>query len=80
MSDGSQRKITEKDLLEAFARVIRDDHPNPQREQCPNPSVLQQIAAAPANEMLINESTLRHISHCWPCLNDLKKLRESRQS
>lgn len=80
MSDGSQKKITERDLLEAFERVVREGHANPKREHCPDPLVIQQMAAAPANEILIDEPTLRHIGRCWPCLNDLKRLREKRKS
>lgn len=80
MSDGVQKRITERDLLEAFERVMREDHPNPSREHCPDPVVIQQMAAAPADEIVIDEMTLRHIGSCWPCLNDLKRLREKRKS
>lgn len=75
----AQTKINEKDLLEAFERVVREDHPNPKREDCPDPFVIQQIVAAPADEILIDELTLRHIGQCWPCLNDLKRLRGVRE-
>lgn len=78
-SGDTRKRITEKDLVEAFERVLREDHPNPTREQCPAPSVLQQIAGAPADSILIDHQTLTHIGQCWPCLDDLKRLREGRK-
>jgi hypothetical protein len=72
-------KITERELLEAFERVTREDSPTPKRENCLDRFVIQQLAAAPANEIPIDEQTLRHIGRCWPCLNDIKRLREKRK-
>jgi hypothetical protein len=80
MPDGSQKRVTERHLIEAFAKVIREDHSNPNREKCPDPLVIQEMAASPADEILIDEATLNHIGHCWPCLSDLKRLRHKRKS
>jgi hypothetical protein len=80
VSDGTQKNITERELIEALERVMREDDPNPSREDCPDSLALQQLAAAPANEIPIDEPTLLHIGHCWACLSDLKRLREKRKS
>lgn len=79
MSDRFQKTITETDLLDAFRHVLREDYPNPNREHCPDPSVLQAMADAPADKIPIDKLILRHIGECWPCLNDLKRLREKKK-
>jgi hypothetical protein len=69
------RKITEKELLEVFNRVVREDHPNPERVSCPGRTALEQLAAAPAEGVSIEEQVLLHIGVCSPCLKELMELR-----
>jgi len=71
------RKITEKDLIAALARVNEQDNPNPNREGCPTPSILEDLATAPAGARRVEESILLHLGSCSPCSKDLKTLREN---
>ena len=74
------RKMTEQDLNTALIRVNRKDNPNPDRHDCPNRATLEHLASAPADEVRIEESTLLHLGNCWPCSQDLKKLRKKAKS
>ena len=65
--------MNEKALIEAFERVVRAEHANPQRQGCPGNSVLRQLAVRP--ETFGPGRVLRHIGHCAPCLRELKDLR-----
>lgn len=76
MSDDSQEKIHERDLLAALERVMRDDHPNPDRIDCPEPIVIERLATLPVNEIQVDQATLHHISQCWPCFSRLKELKQ----
>jgi len=68
-------RSVEKRLIDTFDRVIREDHPNPDRTGCPGDAALRQLAFQPGQ--FRSESTLDHITHCAPCLDQLKKLRAS---
>jgi hypothetical protein len=71
----SKKPITEQDLIDALARANRTDNPNPRRNGCPPEKVLEQLARFPANDIPIEHSTLLHLSDCWPCGEELKRLR-----
>jgi hypothetical protein len=68
---------SEKELLDAFERIIRADFPNPQRIGCPGPDVLRELAQPPAHTQLAH--LLAHIRQCAPCFDELKELRQKRQ-
>jgi len=68
----------EKQLIDAFNRVVRRDHPNPSRTHCPGVAALRELACQP--EELPSASILAHIGHCAPCLDELKGLRASIQN
>ena len=65
---------SEKDLLDAFDRVVHEDFPNPQRIACPGREVLLKIARQPADAQLAYQ--LAHIRQCAPCFDELKELRQ----
>jgi hypothetical protein len=64
----------EKELLDAFDRVVHEDFPNPQRIDCPGRDVLLKLAQRPADTQFA--SLLAHIRQCAPCFDDLKELRQ----
>jgi hypothetical protein len=66
----------EKELLDAFDRVVHQDHPNPERIDYPGTTVLQKLAAEPV--AVQSESILAHIRRCAPCFDELKELRRRR--
>jgi hypothetical protein len=68
----------EEELLEAFDRVVHQDHPNPHRIDCPSTSALQQLAGELAAAQ--SASVLAHIRQCAPCFDELKELRRRRKS
>lgn len=39
-----RKKISLKELLEASEETLREDHPNPNREGCPEHSLLETLA------------------------------------
>jgi hypothetical protein len=63
----------EKELLDAFDRVVHEDFPNPQRINCPRREVLQKLAHQPADTQFVQ--ILAHIRQCAPCFDELKELR-----
>ncbi len=63
----------EKELFDAFERVVHQDYPNPWRIDCPGQFALQKLAAEP--EAVHSASTLAHIRQCAPCFDELKELR-----
>jgi hypothetical protein len=65
---------SEKELLDAFDRVVHEDFPNPQRVACPGREVLLKLAQRPADAQ--SASLLAHIRQCAPCFDDLKELRK----
>jgi hypothetical protein len=64
----------EKELLDAFDRVVHEDFPNPQRIDCPGRDVLLKLAQRPADTQFA--SLLAHIRQCAPCFDELKDLRQ----
>jgi hypothetical protein len=66
----------EKELLDAFDRVVHQDYPNPRRINCPGSSALEKLAAVP--EAHCSSSTLAHIRQCAPCFDELRELRRMR--
>lgn len=66
----------EKELLSAFDRVVHQDHPNPERINCPRASALEKLAIGPV--VLQSESILAHIRECAPCFDELRELRQGR--
>jgi hypothetical protein len=72
----SKKQITEQNLIDALARANRARTPNPRRRGCPPQKALEQLARFPANDMSVEDSTLLHLADCWPCAQELKRLRE----
>jgi len=68
----------EKQLIDAFDRVVHQDHHNPNRVNCPAIAALRELASQP--EQLRSVSILAHITLCAPCLDELKELRASIQN
>jgi hypothetical protein len=64
--------VTERELIEFFERVVREDYPNPERVGCPSREVLKQAASSP---MHAAQSILDHIAKCAPCLQEYDRLR-----
>jgi hypothetical protein len=63
----------EKELLDAFERLVHEDFPNPQRINCPGCEALGKLAEHPADSQLTH--LLPHIRQCAPCFDELKELR-----
>jgi hypothetical protein len=68
---------SEKELLDAFDRVVHEDFPNPQRIACPGRDVLLKLAQRPADTQFA--PLLAHIRQCAPCFDELKDLRQKRR-
>ena len=64
----------EKELLDAFCRVVHKDFPNPQRIACPGREILLRFARQPADTQFAQ--LLAHIQQCAPCFDELKELRQ----
>lgn len=64
---------SEKELLDAFERIIHEDFPNPQRIDCPGHEALLKLAEGSANGPL--RHLLAHVRQCGPCFDELKELR-----
>jgi hypothetical protein len=67
---------SEKELLDAFDRVLHEDFPNPQRIACPKREVLLKLAQQPADSTQLAH-LLAHIRRCAPCFDELKELRQT---
>ena len=63
----------EKELLDAFDRVLHEDFPNPQRIDCPEHQVLLKLAQQPSDAQLSH--LVDHVRRCAPCFDELKELR-----
>jgi hypothetical protein len=68
------RMDSEKELLDAFDRVVHEDFPNPQRIACLGREVLLKLAQQPADTQVAH--LLAHIRQCAPCFDELKELRQ----
>lgn len=64
---------SEKELLDAFERIIHADFPNPQRIDCPGHEALLKLAEGSAQVQLTH--ILAHVQQCAPCFDELKELR-----
>ena len=64
---------SEKELLEAFERIIHEDFPNPQRIGCPGRDALLRLAEGSGHVQ--QTLLLAHIRQCAPCFDELKELR-----
>ena len=64
---------SEKELLEAFERIIHEDFPNPQRVDCPGDEALLKLAEGSGDVQ--QTRLLAHIRQCAPCFDKLKELR-----
>ncbi len=64
----------EKELLDAFDKVVHEDFPNPQRVACPGREVLLKLAHHAADAQLAH--LLPHIRQCAPCFDELKEMRQ----
>jgi hypothetical protein len=60
-------------LTAAYDRMLHADYPNPERIGCPGSEILRQLARSP--ETFNCQSTLEHLGHCAPCVDELKELR-----
>jgi hypothetical protein len=67
---------SEKELLDAFDRVLHEDFPNPQHIACPGREVLLKLAQHPADSAQL-ANLLAHIRQCAPCFDELKELRQT---
>jgi hypothetical protein len=70
-------KDSEKELLDAFDRVLHEDFPNPQRIACPKREVLLKLVQQPADSTQLAH-LLAHIRQCAPCFDELKELKAGR--
>ncbi len=68
--------VTERELIETFERVVREDYPNPERIGCPSQEVLKQAATSLTRT---SQSVLDHVAKCAPCLQEYDRLRREVQ-
>ena len=68
----------EKELIDAFDRVVHEDFPNPQRIDCPGRELLRKLAQQSVDTQLTRLFT--HIRQCAPCFDELKELRRTAQN
>lgn len=64
---------SERELLQAFEKIIHEDFPNPQRIGCPRDEALLKLAEEPGQ--VHPTHLLAHIRQCAPCFDKLKELR-----
>ena len=64
---------SERELLDAFERIIHEDFPNPERIGCPGREALSKLAEG--SEHIQQKHLLAHIRQCAPCFDELKELR-----
>jgi hypothetical protein len=67
---------SEKDLIEAFERVVHRDFPNPDRVGCPGREALAKLIRLSSDAELSH--LLEHVRKCAPCFDELKELRKQR--
>jgi hypothetical protein len=68
-----------QDLLAALETVLQQDHPNPNRVGCPPHSTLERLAQFSCGDLPVDQSVLMHISECYPCAEELRRLRTTRR-
>jgi hypothetical protein len=64
---------SEKELLDAFERIVHEDFPNPQRVDCPKDEALLKLGEG--SGQVHQTDLLAHIRQCAPCFDKLKELR-----
>ena len=64
---------SEKELLEAFERIIHENFPNPQRIGCPGEEAL--LSLVEESGPVQQKRFLAQIRQCAPCFDELKELR-----
>jgi hypothetical protein len=64
---------SEKELLEAFEKIIHEDFPNPQRIGCPGGDALRRLAEGSGH--FPQTRLVAHIRQCAPCFDELRELR-----
>lgn len=64
-------------VWEELQQSLRDQFPNPQRQGCPGPKILESIARGkmPLSQA---EGWLDHLGHCSPCFQDFDAIRVRR--
>jgi hypothetical protein len=67
----------EKELIDAFDRVVHKDFPNPQRINCPESQILTRFATESEDNELT--SVLAHVRQCAPCFDELREIRHNAQ-
>lgn len=75
MPQSPRRKISLKELFSAADSVLTEDHPNPNREGCPEHAVLERLAEFSVEDSPVESDVLLHIAHCDPCFKELLRLR-----
>ena len=63
----------EEELIEAFDRWVHEKHPNPERVGCPGRLALAELVVT--DTKFEDEYTLKHISQCAACVDDITELR-----
>lgn len=69
---------SEKELVDAFERIVHKSFPNPQRVDCPGREILLKLAQQ--SEDCQVAPILAHIRQCAPCFDELKELRPRARS
>jgi hypothetical protein len=65
----------EKELVDAFDRIVHQDFPNPQRINCPEHDSLLKLATHIEDSQFV--SMLAHIGRCALCFDELKAVRRN---
>ncbi len=61
-----------RDLRRLLQQVALTAYPNPKREGCPGPAVLEEVASTP---MPFQHPAYEHVKQCSPCLKEMLELR-----
>lgn len=64
-------EVMERELLQAYDRMLHADCPNPQRVGCPRREVLEKAATSIE---FVTRSLLEHLGRCAPCSDELREL------
>lgn len=65
----------EKDLIDAFETMVRNEFSNPERIGCPGHDSLVRLASGLGNPEFA--TILAHLRQCAPCFDELKVLRKT---
>jgi hypothetical protein len=69
---------SDKELLEAFERIVHEVFPNPQPIGCPGGDALLRFAEGSGH--IQQTRLLAHIRKCAACFDELKELRRKAQN